>query len=80
MMEAASISETPVTFHGTARCNIPEDSHLLCGRHLHLYISPEFSASDYFGIRATINKKSLEWETAPFIIHIARSSKYFKKE
>jgi hypothetical protein len=28
MMEAASSSETSVNFYGTARCNIPEDSHL----------------------------------------------------
>jgi hypothetical protein len=27
MMEVASISETPINFYQTARCNIPEDSH-----------------------------------------------------
>jgi hypothetical protein len=29
MMEAISISETPVNFYQTTRRNIPEDSHLL---------------------------------------------------
>jgi hypothetical protein len=28
MMEAASISETSVSFYQTTRCNIPKDSHL----------------------------------------------------
>jgi tRNA threonylcarbamoyladenosine modification (KEOPS) complex Pcc1 subunit len=80
MMEAVTTSETSVNFYETTRRNIPEDSHLNCGRHLHQYIGVVFSASDYSGLRAIVNKKRLRWKIVLFIIQIARSSEYFKEE